>query len=179
MQLAANPLAFGYPTQDEPILIDISTSPVANGWFRRWGAEGRRLPGQWLLDANGNRTDDPLALFGRPPGSMLPLGGIELGHKGFALGLIVEVLTAGLCGTGRADNPTGGGTPVFIQIIDPTAFGGIDALKREAGWLAKPAATASHVPLLPRCACPAIARWSGGVRNLPPGSNSIHRSCPA
>jgi L-lactate dehydrogenase len=136
-QLAANPLAFGYPTQDEPILIDISTSPVANGWVRRWAAEGRRLPGQWLLDSNGNQTDDPAALFGSPAGSMLPLGGIELGHKGFALGLIVEVLTAGLCGAGRADKPTGGGTPVFIQIIDPTAFGGIDALKREAGWLAE------------------------------------------
>src|SRR5205823_3618586 len=57
-QLAPNPLAFGYPTEDEPILIDISTSSVANGWVRRWSAEGRRLPGKWLLDAVGNPTDD-------------------------------------------------------------------------------------------------------------------------
>jgi L-lactate dehydrogenase len=136
-QLAANPLAFGYPTEAEPILIDISTSSVANGWVRRWSAEGKRLPGQWLLDANGMPTDDPNALFGTPRGSMLPLGGIELGHKGFALSLMVEVLTAGLCGAGRADKPTAGGTPVFLQVIDPTAFGGIDALKREASWLAE------------------------------------------
>jgi L-lactate dehydrogenase len=136
-QLAANPIAFGYPTQDEPILIDISTSSVANGWVRRWSAEGRRLPGQWLLDSNGNPTDDPAALFGSPPGAMLPLGGIELGHKGFAFSLMVEALTAGLCGSGRANKPTGGGTPVFIQIIDATAFGGIDAFKREASWLAQ------------------------------------------
>jgi LDH2 family malate/lactate/ureidoglycolate dehydrogenase len=136
-QLAPNPLAFGYPTQDEPVLIDISTSSVANGWVRRWNAEGKRLPGKWLLDANGNPSDEPGALFGDPPGAMLPLGGTELGHKGFALGLIVEVLTAGLSGTGRADKPTGGGTPVFIQVIDPKAFAGVDALKREASWLAQ------------------------------------------
>jgi len=135
-QLAANPIAFGYPTQDEPVLIDISTSSVANGWVRRWGAEGKRLPGRWLLDSHGNPTDDPAALFGNPPGSMLPLGGIELGHKGFALSLIVEVLTAGLCGSGRAEQPTGGGTPVTVQVIDPAAFGGIVAFKREASWLA-------------------------------------------
>jgi L-lactate dehydrogenase len=68
---------------------------------------------------------------------MLPLGGAELGHKGFALGLMVEALTAGLCGSGRADKPTGGGTPVFLQVIDPEAFAGFAALKREASWLAR------------------------------------------
>ena len=67
-QLAPNPLAFGYPTEDEPVLIDISTSSVANGWVRRWNAEGKRLPGKWLLDADGNPTDEPGALFGNPAG---------------------------------------------------------------------------------------------------------------
>ncbi len=136
-QLAANPLAFGYPTETDPVLIDISTCAVANGWVRRWNAESRRLPGKWLQDSAGNLTDDPAALFGTPPGSMLPLGGLELGHKGFALGLMVEVLTAGLSGTGRANQPTGGGTPVFLQLIDPDAFGGINSLKRETTWLAE------------------------------------------
>src|SRR5947208_466994 len=136
-QLAPNPLAFGYPTEGEPILIDISTSSVANGWVRRWNAEGRRLPHSWLQDAGGNLTDDPAVLFGDPPGTMLPLGGLDLGHKGFALGLIVEVLTTGLSGIGRADKPAGGSAPVFLQVIDPGAFAGADALKREASWLAE------------------------------------------
>lgn len=135
-QLAANPIAFGYPTEEEPVLIDISTSSVANGWVRRWSTEGRKLPGPWLLDANGDPTTDPAALFGTPRGSMLPLGGVELGHKGFAISLMVEVLTAGLSGFGRADKPTGGGTPVFVQIINPKSFGGVAALKRETSWLA-------------------------------------------
>jgi L-lactate dehydrogenase len=136
-QLAPNPLAFGYPTDDEPVLIDISTSSVANGWVRRWNAEGRRLPGKWLQDVEGNASADPAILFGSPPGTMLPLGGLDLGHKGFALGLMVEALTAGLSGIGRADGPTSGGTPVFLQLIDPGAFAGVAALKREGSWLAQ------------------------------------------
>jgi LDH2 family malate/lactate/ureidoglycolate dehydrogenase len=136
-QIAPNPMAFGYPTKGDPILIDISTSPIANGWIRRWAAEGTRLPEPWLQDAEGKLSDDPSTLFGKPPGSMLPLGGMVLGHKGFALGLIVEVLTAALGGTGRA-NPeaSAGGTPVFLQIINPDFFAGSDALNEEADWLA-------------------------------------------
>ena len=105
--------------------------------IRRWAAEGTRLPEPWLQDAEGKLSDDPSTLFGKPPGSMLPLGGTVLGHKGFALGLIVEVLTAALGGTGRA-NPeaSAGGTPVFLQIINPNFFAGSDALKEEADWLA-------------------------------------------
>jgi LDH2 family malate/lactate/ureidoglycolate dehydrogenase len=136
-QIAPNPMAFGYPTKDDPILIDISTSPIANGWIRRWAAEGTKLPEPWLQDAEGVLSDDPATLFGKPPGSMLPLGGTALGHKGFALGLIVEVLTAALGGTGRA-NPaaSAGGTPVFLQVINPDFFSGTETLKEEASWLA-------------------------------------------
>jgi L-lactate dehydrogenase len=137
-QLAANPLAFGYPTQGDPVLIDISTSAVANGWVRRWNAEKKKLPGKWLVDAKGQLSDDPAALFGPPAGAMLPLGGADLGHKGFALGLMVEVLTAGLSGIGRASDPKGSdGTPVFLQIVDPDAFAGKDALRKETSWLAQ------------------------------------------
>jgi L-lactate dehydrogenase len=136
-QLAPNPLAFGYPTDGDPILIDISTSSVANGWVRRWNAQGRRLPGKWLQDVDGNVTDNPAVLFGTPPGTMLPLGGLELGHKGFALGLMVDVLTTGLSGAGRVTKVPGGGTPVFLQLIDPNAFAGMQALKSETGLLAK------------------------------------------
>lgn len=135
-QLAPDPLAFGYPTEGDPILIDISTSAVANGWVRRWASEGRKLPAPWLQDAEGKLSDDPQTLFGTPPGSMLPLGGIDLGHKGFALALIVEILTAGLAGTGRS-NGAKGGTPVFLQIINPDAFSGRAFLKREGSWLAE------------------------------------------
>lgn len=134
--LAPNPLAFGYPTEGDPVLIDISTSAVANGWVRRWTAEKKRLPGQWLQDAAGNPTDEPAALFGPPPGALLPLGGIELGHKGFALGLIVEALTSGLAGLGHGGKASEAGNLVFLQLIDPDAFAGQAELKKDASLLA-------------------------------------------
>lgn len=145
-QLAPNPLAFGYPTQTDPILIDISTSSVANGWVRRWNAEGRRLPGKWLQDADGKATDDPAVLFRDPPGSMLPLGGLDLGHKGFALMLMVDVLTTGLSGLGRTSEQKATGTPVFLQLIDPGAFAGLQALKSEASFLANVCRTSRPRP---------------------------------
>ncbi len=135
-QFTPNPMAFGIPTDKDPLLIDISTSTTANGWVRRWRAEERRAPGAWLLDADGAPTDDPAALFADPPGSVLPLGGLDAGHKGFALALAVEALTAALTGLGRADAPSGQGSPVFLQLIDPSAFGGDAAFRRETGWLA-------------------------------------------
>ena len=115
--------------------MDISTSTTTNGLTGRLHAEGRRLDAPWVLDADGAPTDDPAALFTDPPGTILPLGGLESGHKGFALGLLVEALTAGLGGFGRADPREGWGAAVYLQVIDPAAFGSLDAFLRQTGWL--------------------------------------------
>ena len=136
-RLTPNPMAFGIPTDDDPILVDISTSTTANGWVRRHHAEGTKLPGPWLLDSAGTPTDDPAALFTDPPGSVQPLGGTDVGYKGFGLSLVVEAMTAALTGFGRADAPSGQGSPVFLQLIDPDAFGGGAAFARETGWVAR------------------------------------------
>jgi L-lactate dehydrogenase len=135
--IAPNPIAVGCPTDGEPILIDISTSAVANGWVRRWSAEGKKLPEPWLVDSNGQPTDDPKALFGPPAGAMLPLGGLTLGHKGFALGLIVEIMTGCLTGVGHSGDPKDAGNLVYFQILDPNAFAGRDQVAADAGLLAK------------------------------------------
>ncbi len=132
-----NPLAAGIPTDGEPILMDISMSCTANGWVNRYHKEGKRLPGTWLLDNRGNPTDDPSAAFTDPPGTVLPLGGVDLGYKGFALGLLIEALTSALGGFGRADETTHWSSSLFFQIIDPGRFGGKDAFLRETGFLAR------------------------------------------
>lgn len=136
-QITPNPLAFGYPTADGPVLIDISASSTANGWVRRWMAEKKKLPGKWIIDHEGKPSDEPNDLFGTAPGALLPVGGLELGYKGFALGLIVEALTSALTGYGRADGAKGTGGPVFLQVFDPRGFGGVDRFRREASFLAE------------------------------------------
>jgi LDH2 family malate/lactate/ureidoglycolate dehydrogenase len=89
------------------------------------------------LTAAGEATDDPAVLFSEPRGTILPTGGVDAGHKGYALALIVEILTGGLAGCGRADPKQGWGATVFVHAIDPTAFGGLGALVRQAEWIAQ------------------------------------------
>lgn len=134
-----NPMAFGWPTQGEPVLIDISASTTTNGLTGRINREGkgRKLPGQWLVGSDGNASDDPRVLTTNPPGAILPLGGMDSGHKGFGLALFVEALTAALGGFGRADKPGQWGGAVFLQVIDPEGFSGLEAFKHEASWLAE------------------------------------------
>ena len=131
-----DPLAFGAPTSGDPVLIDLSASLTTNGMTARLHKHGRRLPHAWLLDAAGHATDDPSVLFTQPAGTILPTGGLEAGHKGYALALLVEMLTGGLAGYGRADPKEGGGATVIVQVWDPAAFGGLDQFVRQADWLA-------------------------------------------
>ncbi len=141
-----NPIAAGFPTDGEPVLIDISTSTTTNGLTQRLYDARQRLPHEWLIDNQGRSSSDPAVLFTEPPGAILPLGGMESGHKGFALGLLVEALTASLGGFGRSDSPDRWSASIFMQIIDPEAFGGLENFKRESGWLAAACRNTTGLP---------------------------------
>jgi LDH2 family malate/lactate/ureidoglycolate dehydrogenase len=121
--LSPSPLAIGYPTDGQPVLIDISTSVTSNSLVRQLAREGRSLPHPWVIREDGKATADP-----QESEVILPLGGLDAGHKGYAMGLMVEALTSGLAGKGRADETSFLGGNVFVQIIDPEAFGGLEAL---------------------------------------------------
>lgn len=128
-----NPISAGIPTPGMPVLMDISTSATTNGLTGRLHKEGGRLPASWVIDGHGQPSDDPGVLFKEPKGSILPLGGMDSGHKGYGLSLLVEALTGGLAGHGRADAREGWGATVFLQVIDPRAFAGVDAFTRQTG----------------------------------------------
>ena len=132
-----NPIAAGWPTQGEPVLMDISASITTHSMTARLHREGKKLPGRWLIDADGNPTDDPSVMFAERKGAMLPLGGLEVGHKGYALGLLGEALTGGLAGHGRADQVEGWTANVLVQILDPACFGGEKDFRRQTQWLAE------------------------------------------
>ncbi|WP_264737265.1 Ldh family oxidoreductase [Cytobacillus firmus] len=87
-----NPIAFGFPTgNDQPVIIDLSTSIVARGKIILAAKQGTEIPDDWAIDENGYPTKDPAAALN---GSVLPLGGA----KGAALALAVEILTGVLSG---------------------------------------------------------------------------------
>jgi L-lactate dehydrogenase len=136
---------------------------------RRSHEQGERLPGAWLTDAEGRPTDDPAVLFGERPGAILPLGGHELGHKGFALALLVEALTSALGGHGRADEPTEWTASVFLMLIDPVGFGGRAAFERETGWLAALCRSTPVAPGHPAVRMPGEAALARRARQLREG----------
>jgi LDH2 family malate/lactate/ureidoglycolate dehydrogenase len=96
---------------------------------------GRQFEEACMLDAEGHPSCDPGVLSTDPPGTILPLGGLTSGHKGFGLALLVEALTGGLAGHGRADPADGWGATVFMSLYDPAAFGGTDDFLRQTDWI--------------------------------------------
>ena len=173
-RFSPNPFAVGIPTEGEPILIDISMSATANGFCQRLANAGEKLPGQWVVDREGNASDDPRILFNNGGGSLLPLGGLDLGYKGFALALFVEAITTARGGLGRVTGTKRWGASVFLQIINPARFGGSEAFLRETSFLAqacretpvppgKPPVRLPGQAALARCA----AQLAGGVELHP------------
>ncbi|HET9067855.1 MAG TPA: Ldh family oxidoreductase [Amaricoccus sp.] len=90
--LGTNPFAFGWPRQGgDPYVFDIATSVAARGEIELHRRAGTPIPDGWAIDADGRPTTDPTAALA---GAMLPFGG----HKGSALGTMIELLGACLIG---------------------------------------------------------------------------------
>lgn len=121
-RLSSNPIAFAAPTSGEPLLVDITSAVVAEGKVRVLRNQGRPVPDGWLIDASGRPTNDPNSLYADPPGALLPLGG-PLGHKGYGLSVLIDVMSGGLSGGGcsRAEHERIGNA-MFIEAIRVDAF---------------------------------------------------------
>jgi LDH2 family malate/lactate/ureidoglycolate dehydrogenase len=97
--LGTNPIAIAFPGREEPaIVIDMATSAVAYGKIEIARRARKPIPRGWAIDRAGHPTTDPQAMI--DGGALLPLGSErELGgHKGYSLGLMVDVLCAALSG---------------------------------------------------------------------------------
>ena len=166
--LTSNPIAFGAPAPGAPILIDMSTALLTNGAVAGFRQRSEHLPHPFLMDANGHPSTDPSVIVADPPGSILPLGGLEAGHKGSSIGLMVELLTGCLSGRGRAEGGDGWSAAVFILVIDPSAFGGAENFDRQVEVLAERCRGARPRPNFDRVELPgahALARRERQLRN--------------
>ncbi|MBC3193391.1 Ldh family oxidoreductase [Pseudonocardia sp. C8] len=115
-----NPFSFALP--GNPVrLIDQASSTVAWVRIRDAAAEGRPIPADWALDADGNPTTDARAAL---QGPVLPFGGV----KGSNLALTIELLAAlsgGLFSVDSPDFASGDRPPrlgMFLLALDPAAF---------------------------------------------------------
>lgn len=116
-----NPLAYAAPAATEPpIVLDIATSAAAHGQIFKARRRGQPIPAGWALDQDGQPTTDSTAAS-----ILLPFGG----HKGYGIGILVDLLTGALSGTtiGKTveqnnPDPEVGGQAYFFLAIDPSFF---------------------------------------------------------
>ena len=128
-RLATNPIAYGVPRLAErPVVLDMSTSMIAEGKIRALMNEGKPIPAGCVLDAAGSATSDPETWYGPPKGTILPFGSPALGYKGFGLSLFVEIMAGILAG-----NSTPTDLPYINSLclvaINPEAFCGLERFK--------------------------------------------------
>jgi len=90
--IGTNPIAFGFPTLREPVIVDLGTSAFMFSDLIFRERRGETLPEGVAIDGEGRPTRDPAAAR---RGSILPFGG----YKGFALGFALHALGV-LAGSG-------------------------------------------------------------------------------
>lgn len=97
--LGTNPICVAIPAGEEPAFVaDMATTTAANGKLEILQRKGKDAPYGWIQDAEGNVVTESDAV--KKGGALLPLGGDrEHGsHKGYALGAVVDILSAILSG---------------------------------------------------------------------------------
>jgi LDH2 family malate/lactate/ureidoglycolate dehydrogenase len=134
--LGTNPIAFAAPARrNPPFLLDMSTSTVAANKVKVYDLNHEPLPAGWMIDANGSPVLDAAlgweSIRKRRNGGLTPLGGTPemANHKGYGLGMMVQILSSTLGGgsfspvrnrTQRPADPDNIGH--FLMAIDPGAF---------------------------------------------------------
>ncbi len=111
-----DPMAFGFPTNDEPLLFDMATSPVTWTGLLLAKARGEQLPENMAIDSEGDPTTDPAKAL---EGAMFPF---DHGYKGSGLGMVVEVLAGPLVASAYCDFKNAETYGNVIMAIDPELF---------------------------------------------------------
>ena len=98
-RLSTNPMAVGVPRAGQPpVILDITTSTVAEGKLMVAMNKGEQVPPGWIVDRDGRPTTDPRDFY--DGGALLTIGA----HKGSGLSIITDLL-AGAITTGRSSDP--------------------------------------------------------------------------
>ncbi len=122
-RLCTNPLAYGIPTKDDPIVLDMSTSSMAYYGLIEAKTAGLDISDEIGFDSSGNKTTDPAEVMS---GALKAFGG----HKGSGLALVVQVLAGAFVGADSFDNESDNAGNLVIA-IDPEIFHDLEKFKLE------------------------------------------------
>ena len=136
-RLSANPIAAGAPGPGgRRIVLDISTSAIAEGKIQVALNRGESLPSGCTIDTEGRPNQDPKTFYGPPVGALLPVGG----HKGYGLSVFCEIFAGALSG-GLTTNPGNATANRLVNnmlsiVFDADAFCGAQAFRDEIARMA-------------------------------------------
>lgn len=104
--IGTNPWSVAVPAgRHAPLIMDVANSGVARGKIFLAQTRHEEIPLGWAIDEKGRPTVDPEEAL---KGFILPMAG----HKGYAIGTIVDVLSGVLSGSGFMDEVHGPYDPV-------------------------------------------------------------------
>ncbi len=113
--LGTNPICFGFPGQDQPVIVDFATAAMTYGELMLKAKAGERVPEGVVLDDDGNSSNDP---NDADNGCQLPMAG----PKGYGLGLAIELLTGALLGAKLGREAVVGSDGLTMIVIKSDAF---------------------------------------------------------
>ena len=125
--LGTNPIAAGFPHKNGQVLVDLSLAAITNGEILMAMKDGEEIPEGTALGPDGRITTDPEEAR---KGGALPFGG----HKGYALGVMVQILSGVMLQASPVPRP-GKNYGIFMLAIDPSIFGESDQFLSGVGEL--------------------------------------------
>jgi LDH2 family malate/lactate/ureidoglycolate dehydrogenase len=100
-KIGTNPISIAVPGGSHgPIVMDMANSGVARGKIYLAEKQGKEIPLGWALDAEGKPTINPRKAI---EGLILPMAG----HKGYVFGVMIDILSGVLSGSGFLDQVHG------------------------------------------------------------------------
>jgi len=127
-RLSTNPISIGIPVDGgDPVIVDVTTSTVAEGKLMVAANKGEHVPEGWIIDRDGDPTTDPQAFY--DGGALLTVGA----HKGSGLSIVTDLL-AGAVSTGRSSDPDDGvlRNNMLSIYIDPAVYAPDGSVMTEA-----------------------------------------------
>lgn len=112
--LGTNPIAAAFPAPDGHVLIDLSAAAITSGEILMALKDGEKIPEGRALGPDGKMTTDPDVAR---KGAVLPFGE----HKGYALGMMIQLFSAVLTGADPVPKP-GQNYGIFMLALSSALF---------------------------------------------------------